>query len=301
MKNADTSVAMGSDKARHVRETGAEVLVAGDNSCLMHVGGLLSRQRGGRPRHAPRRGARGARRESHDATFVGMPAFPMAARAALADTQLRHNLAHATGTIRDKRARVVAEVDDWEDLRTAGAAIKDRTLHDLASYLVQLEASLTAAGATVHWARDAAEANAVVAAVAKAHGVDEVVKVKSMATQEIGLNEALAEEGIAAWETDLAELIVQLGDDLPSPHPGAGDPPQPRGDPADLPRADGGVPDVPRPTTSPTTRPSWPRRPGCTCGRSSCAPGSPSPARTSRSPRPAPSWSSSPRATAGCA
>jgi Fe-S oxidoreductase len=47
LKNADTSVAMGSDKARHVRETGAEVLVAGDNSCLMHVGGLLSRERSG--------------------------------------------------------------------------------------------------------------------------------------------------------------------------------------------------------------------------------------------------------------
>ena len=47
MKNADTSVAMGADKARHVRETGAEVLVAGDNSCLMHVGGMLSRQRSG--------------------------------------------------------------------------------------------------------------------------------------------------------------------------------------------------------------------------------------------------------------
>ena len=47
VKNADTSIAMGSDKARHVRETGAEVLVAGDNSCLMHIGGLLSRQRSG--------------------------------------------------------------------------------------------------------------------------------------------------------------------------------------------------------------------------------------------------------------
>jgi L-lactate dehydrogenase complex protein LldE len=52
MKNADTSVAMGSDKARHVRETGAEVLVTGDSSCLMHIGGLLSRQRAGvRPMH----------------------------------------------------------------------------------------------------------------------------------------------------------------------------------------------------------------------------------------------------------
>jgi len=47
LKNADTSVAMGSDKARAVRDAGAEVLVAGDNSCLMHVGGLLSRQRSG--------------------------------------------------------------------------------------------------------------------------------------------------------------------------------------------------------------------------------------------------------------
>ncbi len=150
------------------------------------------------------------------ATFVGMPAFPEAARAALADTQLRHNLAHATSTIRDKRARVVAEVADWEDLRLAGAAIKDAALADLERHLLDLEAALTAAGATVHWARDAAEANRIVAEVARAHGVDEVVKVKSMATQEIGLNEALAEEGIAAWETDLAELIVQLGEDLPS-------------------------------------------------------------------------------------
>jgi L-lactate dehydrogenase complex protein LldE len=47
MKNSDVSVAMGSDKARHVREAGAEVFVAGDNSCLAHVGGLLSRQRAG--------------------------------------------------------------------------------------------------------------------------------------------------------------------------------------------------------------------------------------------------------------
>jgi len=150
------------------------------------------------------------------ATFVGMPVFPVAARAALADTQLRHNLAHATGTIRGKRARVVGEVTDWEDLRTAGAAIKDVALADLEQHLVQLEARLTEQGAVVHWARDGDEANRIVADIAKAHQVDEVVKVKSMATQEIGLNEALAEEGIAAWETDLAELIVQLGDDLPS-------------------------------------------------------------------------------------
>src|SRR5580765_2767070 len=150
------------------------------------------------------------------ATFVGMPPFPEAARAALGDTQLRHNLAHATHTIRDKRARVVAEVPEWEELRQAGADLKDATLAGLDRHLEQLEAALVSRGAVVHWAKDAAAACRVVADVAKAHGVDEVVKVKSMVTQEIGLNEALAAEGISAWETDLAELIVQLADDLPS-------------------------------------------------------------------------------------
>ena len=151
-----------------------------------------------------------------NATFVGMPAFPDAARVGLANTQLRGNLAMATSTIRAKRSAVVGEVEEWEELRLAGAAIKDDVLLHLDTYLEQLEASLVARGAVVHWARDAQEACALVAQVAQAHGADEVVKVKSMATQEIELNEALAEHGIAAWETDLAELIVQLGDDLPS-------------------------------------------------------------------------------------
>ena len=158
-------------------------------------------------------------------TFVGMPKFPVAAREALGDSQLRHNLAHATGTIRGKRARLAEEVttsmagatdDGWEELRLAGAGVKEAALLKLDRELERLEKSLTANGATVHWAADAAEANRIVADIAKAHQVDEVVKVKSMVTQEIGLNEALAAEGIAAWETDLAELIVQLGDDLPS-------------------------------------------------------------------------------------
>jgi L-lactate dehydrogenase complex protein LldF len=150
------------------------------------------------------------------ATFVGMPPFPEAARAALSNTQLRQNLAHATRTIRDKRAAVVAEVDDWEELRLAGVQIKDRTLERLDHYLLQLEESLQSRGVIVHWASDAKDACAIVAKIAKEHGADEVVKVKSMTTQEIGLNEALQAQGIAAWETDLAELIVQLGDDLPS-------------------------------------------------------------------------------------
>ncbi len=102
-------------------------------------------------------------------------------------------------------------------LREAGRRIKDHTLRHLDRYLEQLEESVTAAGGgTVHWAVDADEANRIVARLVRETGESEVVKVKSMATQEIGLNEALAAEGIRAYETDLAELIVQLGEDRPS-------------------------------------------------------------------------------------
>ncbi|MDN5716189.1 MAG: lactate utilization protein, partial [Janibacter sp.] len=149
-------------------------------------------------------------------TFLGMPPFPEAAREALGNEQLRRNLHRATSTIRDKRAHVIDELDDWEGLRTRAALIKDTALHDLDRYLVELEEQLTARGVTVHWARTAEEACEIVGDIAQSHDVDEVVKVKSMATQEIELNEALEARGIAAWETDLAELIVQLGHDLPS-------------------------------------------------------------------------------------
>ncbi|MFF1545568.1 LutB/LldF family L-lactate oxidation iron-sulfur protein [Streptomyces sp. NPDC058291] len=149
-------------------------------------------------------------------TFVGMPAFPKAAREAVADPTLRGNLRHATHTIRAKRAAAVAEVSDWAQLREAGKRIKDHTLRRLDRYLVQLEEAVTAAGGTVHWAADADEANRIVTRLVKETGESEVVKVKSMATQEIGLNEALEAEGVRAYETDLAELIVQLGKDRPS-------------------------------------------------------------------------------------
>lgn len=149
-------------------------------------------------------------------TWLGTPVFPTAARAALADPQLRANLRNATHTIRTKRARVVTELDDWEALRAAGEAIKDEVLANLGDHLRRLEESVTARGGVVHWARDAAEANRIVLELARAAGADEVVKVKSMATAEIGLNEALAEGGVTAVETDLAELIVQLGHDRPS-------------------------------------------------------------------------------------
>ena len=119
-------------------------------------------------------------------TFLGTPPFPVAAKAALANSQLRSNMRNATHTIRDKRARVIGELDDFEQLRDAAADIKDDVLANMARYLVQAEEALTRAGATVHWARDAAEANRIVVGIAASHKVDEVVKVKSMATDTSG-------------------------------------------------------------------------------------------------------------------
>jgi L-lactate dehydrogenase complex protein LldF len=143
-------------------------------------------------------------------------AFPEAARTALADSQLRRNLRKATHAIREKRARAVGSKHDWEELREAGRALKERVLLHLDDYLLQLEASVQNAGGNVHWARDAREANAIVGEVIASHGADEVIKSKSLTTEECKLNEALAARGIHALETDLAQLIIQLGDDTPS-------------------------------------------------------------------------------------
>ncbi len=146
----------------------------------------------------------------------GTQPFPVAARQALGNSQLRRNLGKATSTIRAKRAAVVAELPDWEELREAGQAIKAHTMRHLDHYLLELERQVSARGGTVHWARDANEANQIVTGLVKATGAGEVVKVKSIVTDEIGLNDALARAGIRARETDLAELIVQLGHDRPS-------------------------------------------------------------------------------------
>ena len=142
--------------------------------------------------------------------------FPQGAHKTLANTQMRRNLGHATRTIRAKRDLRVAEMPDWEDLREAASAVKNEVMSNLPELLERFEANVTARGGIVHWARDAAEANRIVASIIESKGVDEVVKIKSMATQETNLNEYLADRGVRAHETDLAEMIVQLADDMPS-------------------------------------------------------------------------------------
>ncbi len=144
------------------------------------------------------------------------PNFPENAKHAVEDSQLRRNVRKATRTIRERRAGLVAETPDWQQLRSAGAAIKDDVVHHLDRYLEEFERNATARGAQVHWARDADEATQTVTRLIQATGHSEVIKVKSMATQEIGLVKGLEHAGIAAHETDLAEMIIQLSDDRPS-------------------------------------------------------------------------------------
>ncbi len=145
-----------------------------------------------------------------------LPMFPQAAKTALSNSQLRRNLGKATTTIRAKRAAVVSELPDWEALRSAGSSIKARTMRHLDEYLLQLETAVQHAGGQVHWARDAAEANRIITELVQATGADQVVKVKSLTTDEIHLNKALAAAGIRAIETDLAELIIQLAGETSS-------------------------------------------------------------------------------------
>lgn len=162
-------------------------------------------------------------------TQLGMPAvhhgegnifaeksFTESAATELHNETLRGNLNFAMDKIRTKRATVVGEMPDWQQLRTAGSETKQNVMARLPELLEQFEENFTARGGHVHWARDAEEANRIALDLIQEQGVTEVNKIKSMATAETGLNEFLEEHGIQAVETDLAEEIVQLGHDKPS-------------------------------------------------------------------------------------
>lgn len=128
--------------------------------------------------------------------------FPKYAKEELKNEQLRSNLRFVTHAIRNKRARVTAELPDWQDLRNTGESVKNYVLANLPELLEQFERNFTAAGGHVHWARNASEANQIALDLIREQGVDEIIKIKSMATAETGLNEFLEENGINAIETD---------------------------------------------------------------------------------------------------
>jgi L-lactate dehydrogenase complex protein LldF len=142
--------------------------------------------------------------------------FPEAARDLLQNSQTRKNVQHATNIIQAKRNKVVAELPDWEDLREAGAQIRAHTLRHLDHYLTQFEENFTRAGGHVHWASDAEDARRIILDLVQQQQAKEVIKIKTMTSEEIGLNAHLETHGIEPIETDLAELIIQMGKDRPS-------------------------------------------------------------------------------------
>lgn len=144
--------------------------------------------------------------------------FPIAAAALLEDVQLRINLRHATDVIQRKRNAVTAELPDWQQLREAGRALREHTMQHLDFYLQEFERNCNRAGGVVHWARDAAEAREIVLqltkeSLARCDGgtAAEVIKIKSMTTEETEINRALEANGIEVYETDLAELDHSAG------------------------------------------------------------------------------------------
>ncbi len=134
---------------------------------------------------------------------------------ALNDKYLKSALSRATARMTAQRTAAMAAVDG-ETLRNQMRQMKESVLRHLPDLLEQLEAQLTENGARVHWARDAAEANAIILDLARRANVKKVVKAKSMVTEEIHLNAALEEAGIAAIESDLGEYIIQLNNEPPS-------------------------------------------------------------------------------------
>ena len=117
--------------------------------------------------------------------------------------------------IREKRD-TASDIPEWEALRDAGAALKAHAMGSLAALLEAFEARATAAGVTVHWARNAAEHNTIVLDILRSHNTKRVSKSKSMLTEECGLNEHLGAAGIEVIDTDLGERIVQLAGEAPS-------------------------------------------------------------------------------------
>src|SRR5882757_13840 len=142
--------------------------------------------------------------------------FRARAGAKLADVKLQAALKKLQGNFVKGRADRVAELDNFEELRTHAAVIRDRALNNLDVYLEEFEKNATARGAVVHWAETTADVNRIVCELAAQYGVKKVVKSKSMVSEECALNDALEGVGVQVVETDLGEYILQLAQEPPS-------------------------------------------------------------------------------------
>ena len=144
--------------------------------------------------------------------------FVPASQAAIQDAQLRQALRRAGSGFDGTRREAIAEVSEavWEDWREQARRVKEHTIAHLDYYLAMLERNVHAAGGHVHFAGDAAQANAIVSEIARRAGVKTVTKSKSMVSEELGLNHVLEAQGIDVFETDLGEYIIQLAEETPS-------------------------------------------------------------------------------------
>jgi len=144
------------------------------------------------------------------------PQFRSRARRGILDEHLQQALDHTTEIYRTGRVEALGKLLDSEALRDHLKAIRSSTLARLAEHLETFERQALAAGVQVHWAHDGAEANGMLIDIARRHGVKMAVKSKSMVSEEIRTNAALAEAGIKPVETDLGEWIIQLAGEAPS-------------------------------------------------------------------------------------
>jgi L-lactate dehydrogenase complex protein LldF len=118
--------------------------------------------------------------------------------------------------VREKRDKAAFQIPEWEVLRETASQIKNNVLSNMNDYLIEFEANALKNGIIVHWAADGAEHNKIVHSIMEKHGVKQMVKSKSMLTEECHLNEYLTEKGIDVIDSDLGERIVQLRKEAPS-------------------------------------------------------------------------------------
>lgn len=134
----------------------------------------------------------------------------------LADTQMRTNLDSAMHTLQKNRANVISSnFKNWEELRKSGRNAKQNSLNSLYDRLIEFEKNATANGFIIHWANDSKEACEIIYNLMKEKNIDKILKGKSMASEEIGLNHYLEAKGLKPFETDLGEVIIQLIDEPP--------------------------------------------------------------------------------------
>ncbi len=144
------------------------------------------------------------------------PEFKRNAARSMADPGLQKALARTRPQFPARRAAAIAALPEFETLRAEGRRIKDHTLANLDFYLETFAANVERAGGTVHWCADAAAAREAVLAICRNARARTVTKGKSMASEEIALNEYLASNGVEPVETDLGEYILQLRHEPPS-------------------------------------------------------------------------------------